>query len=427
MSRWLRFGLPTLVGVAAVGIIPVLQSWNVRGDIPVSTVQRGSFVHKVVAEGLLVAETATVLSAPLNPRSGNMKIAWLAKDGTRVKAGEPVVRFDATEMEADLYNGRADRSKAESRRTQKEIEEEVAVSNLERDARLADRQLEYAHKFQSKDPEIFSRTDIIESEIDETLATKRKAHATEIQAIRKGLGRVELDLLDLEKRKAELTIERAEAGLRELEIRAPHDGIFVLRRNWGEVAKIGEVVWARQPIAEIPQLALMKAQVFVLEADAGGVQIGVPAQVALEAHPGEVFAAKVRKIAALAKRRTRYSPVQYFEVELALEHSDPAKMKPGQRIRVTLILQNLEDVLTVPREAVFEGEDDSKLVYRQSGGDFEPVEVELGPAALGRVVIESGLSEGDIIALQDPTRLGEESEQETASPAGGPPSPGTSR
>ena len=66
-------------------------------------------------------------------------------------------------------------------------------------------------------------------------------------------------------------------------------------------------------------------------------------------------------------------------------------------------------MLTVPREAVFHGDDGTRRVYRMSGGDFEPVVVELGAAALGRVVVESGLSEGDVIALVNPDRVGTES------------------
>jgi multidrug efflux pump subunit AcrA (membrane-fusion protein) len=43
-------------------------------------------------------------------------------------------------------------------------------------------------------------------------------------------------------------------------------------------------------------------------------------------------------------------------------------------------------------------------VYRKDKDRFEPVPVELGAATAGRVVIKKGLSEGDVIALRDPTR-----------------------
>jgi HlyD family secretion protein len=78
-------------------------------------------------------------------------------------------------------------------------------------------------------------------------------------------------------------------------------------------------------------------------------------------------------------------------------------MKPGQRVRSTLFLGKREAALAVPRQAIFEREGES-VVYIDRQGRFEPQPVEVGPAALGRVVVESGLDEGDRVALSDPTR-----------------------
>ena len=55
----------------------------------------------------------------------------------------------------------------------------------------------------------------------------------------------------------------------------------------------------------------------------------------------------------------------------------------------------------VPRGSVFEREG-KKVVWRRDGSRFEPVEIELGPAAVGNVVVEKGLAAGDEIALRDP-------------------------
>jgi RND family efflux transporter MFP subunit len=244
---------------------------------------------------------------------------------------------------------------------------------------------------------------MIESEIDERLAGERKDHAEEVREIRRDLGGVELDLLGIERRKAEIKVQQAQEGLAELEVRAPHDGIFVLKEVWGRVPEVGAMVWGGNPIAEIPQLDVMDAEVFVLEADAAGLEVGLPAKVSLEAHPGRVYEATVKKVDALAKRRFNQVPVQYFAVTLELERTDPEVMKPGQRVNATLSLDERENAVTVPRQAVFEHEGRT-VVYARRGGDLEPVEVELGPTSLGRVVIESGLEEGERIALCDPTR-----------------------
>jgi multidrug efflux pump subunit AcrA (membrane-fusion protein) len=76
-------------------------------------------------------------------------------------------------------------------------------------------------------------------------------------------------------------------------------------------------------------------------------------------------------------------------------------MRPGQRVQAELLLAAVEDALVVPRQAVFEVEGES-VVYRRRDGGYEAVPVTLGPSGPGRVVVESGLEEGDVIALADP-------------------------
>ena len=160
--------------------------------------------------------------------------------------------------------------------------------------------------------------------------------------------------------------------------------------------------------------------------DAGGLAVGVPARVVVESRPDRDFAATVDAVDALAKPRVSWVPVQYFGVTLALERTDPGVMKPGQRVRAVLTLDGRKDAIAVPREAVFE-KDGKKIVHRRSGWGFEPVEVVLGPVAIGRVVIDKGLSPGDVVALRDPERPA----GAAAPPGGGTenamPAPGASR
>src|SRR5512139_1685120 len=144
----------------------------------------------------------------------------------------------------------------------------------------------------------------------------------------------------------------------------------------------------------------MQAKVYVLEADAGGLVPGVPASVVVEAHPEIEFKAKIKKVDTLAKRRTGWIPVQYFGTTLEFEATDAAVMKPGQRVRAVLALDSRPDAISIPRNAVFE-KDGRKIVYKRTRSGFVPVPVDLGPAAVGRVVVEKGLEPGDEIALRD--------------------------
>ncbi len=394
-------------------------------EVPTFAVAKDTLVRRVIAEGNLRAVKATPLTAPQSSgNDGPKKIAWLAPDGQRIKKGDIVVKFDATEPEKQLRESRSDLASADARLQAERIKSKVAVEGRDATARLATQELEQTRQFQSKDKQIYSRNAIIESEIDEKLAGARKDHAEKTKEVERSLSRSKAGMIGVEQKAASVAIKHAQSALESMEIRAPHDGLFVLQRNWrGEVPKLGDQLWPGQEIAEIPLLDTMEAEVFVLEIDGSGLAEGQPAEVVIEARPEVVHTGKVRLVDKLAKQRVHQVPIQYFAVVIELAKTDPAAMKPGQRVRGTLKLDETS-ALVVPRQAVFTKEGKSFVYRRGPRGDFEQVPVELGTATAGRIAVKSGLTAGDRIALRDPTRsidqtLGSGEATGTAPAAGG--------
>jgi len=370
-------------------------------EVPSFVVSREPFVRRVTAEGNLRAVKATPLSPPRGT-SGPLKIDWTVPDGSEVKKGDVVVRFAPTDFEKQLEDARSDRDKAARKSEKEKALVESTLRERDRSAELARVELDQIRDFQSKDPEIFSKNQILEAAIDEELSAARTEHAARAKSIEKSLSGHKLDLIGIEKKKAELSMSRAEEGLASLEIHAPHDGIIVFETDWrGIMYQVGDTVWAGQTIANAPLLDEMEAEVFVLEADAGGLEVGKRGNLTLEAHPDAQYPALVKRVDTLAKQRIPDSPSQYFGVTLVLPETHPKLMKPGARVRATLVLDETTTV-AVPRQCVFERNGQS-VVYRWQGAYFEPAVVTLGRVSPGRVAIEAGVNEGDRLALHDPT------------------------
>lgn len=408
----------TIVLLALAGC----SSSDAAPSIPTAEVVAQKFTRRVTAEGNLKAVEATPITPPVpRGRPRPMKVAWLAPDGMPVKKGDVVLRFDPTDLERELVNGESDLATARARLAREEVAASSAENGRQTTASLAVLELEKTQKFRPKDEEIFSRHQIADSKIDEVLSRAQMEHAREAETIEKKLTRSKLGLLDVERRKAELTIDQARTALSALEVTAPHDGIFVVQRNWnGDPIREGEQVWPGQTVAELPLLDAMEAQVYVLEVDGGGLAAGIPAHVVIEARPGINYEAVVKHVDELAQPRQQDLPVQYIALTLELARTDAAAMKPGQRVRATLVLDK-DKALVVPRQAVFD-RDGKSVVYKQEKGAFVPVEVELGASTPGRVVVEKGLAAGDRIALRDPTRSSDEKKEKgggEAAAAGG--------
>ena len=86
----------------------------------------------------------------------------------------------------------------------------------------------------------------LSNEIDERLAGLRLETAEGRGEIQSLISASELELHAIERSQAEIQIQRANQALDALEIRAPHDGIVVFRRDRrGNVKQVGDIVAER--------------------------------------------------------------------------------------------------------------------------------------------------------------------------------------
>jgi len=392
-----------LAAVLALGAIGFYLMGSIDSqDVATVEVKPGRFVREVEARGSLKAVKATPILVP--PESGRQqKVAFLAKDGAFVKAGETVVEFDPYDAEREAADGQSDLDAARAKIDKASAEggKNQAALGLDRD--VAQEQLDRAETYKLTDEKLFSRHQIIESQLDKELFQARADVAQRKLAASGKLSSTERALGEIDASKAQLKVTIAEKGLRSLKIQAPHDGLLMLERNWrGEMPSVGDTLWPGQKVAEVPDLARLEARVFVLEADGAGLKVGQKARFVIEGRPGEEYEASVSRVEPLAKTRDWQSPVKYFETVLSLARDAAGDLKPGQKVRATLRLDEADAVLTIPRGAVFD-KDGKRVVYRKNGAGFAPVEVEAERQSISHLVVAKGLAAGDVIALRDPT------------------------
>jgi HlyD family secretion protein len=309
--RKLLGGAAALLALALAAGVAAGPRARMAGDgpVPLLTVEPETFLRRVVAEGNLRAAQATPITVP-QEIWGAVRIAWMVAEGEPVAAGEIVARLDPTDLERGYLDAIDQRATADLQLERAAVQAAAATRNLERDADLAGLELEHVQSFQRRDELVFSRLEIIESEVDEALALRRQEHAEAEKEVRRTLARTERELLEVERRRADLALERATTGLGLLEVTAPHRGFMIRERNWrGEPVRPGDTVWRGQKLGELPDLATMEAEVWVLEADAGGLAPGQRARVVVESRPEEPLDGVVTRVDGVARPRVPASPV----------------------------------------------------------------------------------------------------------------------
>jgi len=157
------------------------------------------------------------------------------------------------------------------------------------------------------------------------------------------------------------------------------------------------------------------AQIF--QNDAGKIKPGDPAEVTLDAYPGQVFRGRVDYLLPQLDMATRTLPVRLVFPNPGL------KLRPGMYVNVSLKLP-LGQRLVVPDSAVFHS-GTKNLIFTYAGeGNIEPHEVEIGPHVGDQFVISKGVKAGDQIVTSANFLIDSEAQLQAAAGAFMPPPPG---
>ena len=358
-------------------------------------VRRGAFISEIVLSGEVEAAAGDMLAVPPLP-SWQTAIKWIADEGTAVKAGEPVVELDNGALTSELESKRQTAMQTVQELQQKEaeweadleqkgLEVEKKLSELEkaRLAALVPRDLLSLRGYEEKQNTLRRTTTEHEKAVD-----LLKSRRTAVDAERQNL------VLRIEKAQREIAI--AEQAINALVLRAPRDGIFVIRDHpWeGRKLQTGDPVWVGFPIAMLPDLETLRVKAALADVDDGKIAVGMPVTMTLDGYPDVPFAGRITSISAVAQESQRQSLRRQFAVMVELDRLDRERMRPGLSARVIVSREKRPQALLVPRSAVdFGGE---KPRARLRSGGFK--DVTLGSCNAIDCVVTSGLAEGEAVA-----------------------------
>lgn len=202
------------------------------------------------------------------------------------------------------------------------------------------------------------------------------------------------------------SLSTAERELGKTEIKAPFDGIVILFEAFREREKrkprVGDTVFMNQPILYLPDISKMIVKTRVREIDLFKLSLGQKGKVTVDAYPDTVFEGELNFIGALAtSENAQTEQEKYFQVSFMLNGGDK-RLRPGMTCRAQIISKSLENVLTVPVQAVFYVNTLPHCYIQGLGGRFSLRPVTIGGQNEDFVEISKGLDEGDVVSLVQP-------------------------
>jgi multidrug resistance efflux pump len=354
-------------------------------------VRRGTFRQRVLLTGELEAERGEQLQVPRTD-AFQIQVRWIAEDGTLVKAGDRVVEFDNTQFASDLEEKRlrASDTGSELERTQAETRTNLAEKQFQ--VEKAKSELAKARIAAAIPQDLLSLREYQERQLALKRAESELAKAEEDLAAQRQSSGKDVDVRRISMERSRREIQEVEQAIDALTLRAPRDGmVLVAEHPWeGRKFQVGDSTWVGMTVASLPDLSSMRVMASLSDVDDGRVQPGMEVLCTLDAFPGKVYKGRVKEISPVARESGRSPLLRYFPVRIALDRSDPERMRPGMSVRVEAMGQERKNVLLVPRAAL----DLSGAKPRALLADGGAAEVRLGPCAALECVVESGLDEG---------------------------------
>jgi len=132
--------------------------------------------------------------------------------------------------------------------------------------------------------------------------------------------------------------------------------------------------------------------------------LGLPAVVTVDALPGQTFFGSVGRIAPLPDPQSMWMnpDLKVYNSEVYLEGDTP-NLRTGMSCKVEIIVQQYEDVVYIPIQAVIRiaGQ---PAVYVVNEGTIEEREVKIGLDNNRMVRIVDGIQEGEVVLLTPPLK-----------------------
>ena len=317
-------------------------------------------------------------------------IRWIKVDiGDRVRQGEVLALLEVPELQNQVEGAQAEvrHSQSDITRARSEV---VSAESTYSAVHAEYTRLEEASK---ERPGL-----IAEQELDDARAKDQQA------AAQVGVAKASLDAMQQQLGVSSAARSRLETMSGYEQIIAPFTGVVTKR-----YADTGTLIQAGQdnntatlPVVQVAESDLLRLRMPVPESDVPYIQVGGDVQVKVNA-TGHTFTGKIIRFTRALDTNTR---TMLTEVDVP---NHDLSLSPGMYAETTIQLQQKNDALILPAQAVVQNGDQSYVLVVDATNHVEKLNVTLGIQTSNRVEITSGLHAGDNVIASGQTgyQLGE--------------------
>lgn len=386
-----------------IAVIKITRSYIAESKLSYYTVSRGNFEEVITCKGEINSVKPIEINLPKylqNSRefSSSFKILRILDEGTQVKKGDFIAQLDPNNIMSNMRSYTQDLERRVADLNNSVIDSTVRLTQLKEDIKEASLDLEYI--------KIDLDMSIYESEAERrqtkmsydkaviAIEKKKRDYLLEKNKVKVGIQRQQ-DFIESRKK----LIDKLKIAMDSCTITSPGQGIVMIAKSplEGGKYKRDNYIYGFMPlIAILPNMDSVNSEVYVREIDISKIAIDDTARITFDALEGVTLRGKVVWKNSLAEDKKDYD-MKVFKVALRLEETNPG-LKPAMSSNNDIIINKLNDVLTIPDKALFT-ESDGTYVNLRKGIKISKHKVTTGSSSKGFTVVTEGLNEGDKVLI----------------------------
>ena len=164
---------------------------------------------------------------------------------------------------------------------------------------------------------------------------------------------------------------------------------------------IGASVSIQTPVALIVNMDIVKVKINIVEIDLPKIEVGQLAEVYVDAYTGEVFKGVVERVSPVVDLTSRTAVA-----EISIPNAD-YRLKSGMFARIKILVDEKEDVLIIPRDAIIRENSSYYAFIVKSDNVVERRRIEIGLNENNKFEIINGLNQGEFVVTMGNTLLKE--------------------
>lgn len=293
---------------------------------PVAPPPEETVAREIRVTGVVEAVRSTRVAVPgLTGQNNRLTLTRLIPNGSRVEVGDPVAAFDPFEQIDALRAARGKADDLDHQAQQKMAQNRTETEKRRSDLRQAEADLSKALLEVGKAP-ILAEIAKQQNQIRAETAKARVASLSISQAHRDQASQAQLKILELQRDRQRVAMERAQDNINVMQVKAPIAGIVahaVLYRN-GSIthAQEGDQMYRGNGLVSIFDPAEMLVRCLVGEPDQVSLEAGARVKIYLDAYPDLELHGRFESASPIATTALG-SNIKTFTALFRIDESDP--------------------------------------------------------------------------------------------------------